>query len=76
MASQAWLEFKGEVAVAHSTKLFKEFNEHKVLGYYPPQMEPSFDHVDRIFARYPDYLRVALPQPSVNNTDFDDGLPF
>jgi len=76
VASQAWLEFKGDVAVAHSTKLFKEFNEHKILGYYPPQMGPSFDHVDRIFARYPDYLKVALMQSSGNDTDFDNDIPF
>ena len=76
VASQAWLEFKGDVVVAHSTKLFKEFNEHKVLGYYPSLVKPSSDHAARIFARYPDYLKVALTQPSVNNTDFDEDLPF
>ena len=76
VASQAWLEFKGEVAVTHSTKLFREFNEHKVLGYYPSQVKHPSDHVDRIFARYPDYLRVALMQPSGNDTDFDNDLPF
>jgi len=80
VASQAWLEFKGDVAVAHSTKLFKEFNEHKVLGYYPSLVNPASNHTDRIFARYPDYLRVALIQHSSDaddfNDDVDEDLPF
>jgi len=44
--------------------------------YYPSQVKYPSDHVDRIFARYPDYLRVALMQPSGNDTDFDNDLPF
>jgi len=76
VASQAWLGFKGDVVVVHSTKLFREFNEHKVLGYYPSQVKYPSDHVDRIFARYPDYLKIALMQPSGNDTDFDNDLPF
>ena len=76
VASQAWLEFKDEMVVAHSSKLFKEFNEHKVLGYYPSQVKHPSDHVARIFARYPDYLKVALMQSSGNDTDFDNDIPF
>jgi len=77
VASQAWLEFKGEVAVTHSTKLFKEFNEHKVLGYYPSQVKHPSDHVDRIFARYPDYLPLALEKRvRMDKSDFDDDIPF
>jgi len=76
VASQAWLEFKDDVVVVKSTKLFREFNEHKVLGYYPSQVKYPSDHVDRIFARYPDYLKVALTQPSSNDTDFDEEILF
>jgi len=77
VASQAWLEFKGYVAVAHSTKLFKEFNEHKVLGYYPSLAKHPFDHIDRISVRYPDYLPLALEKRvRMDKSDFDDDIPF
>ena len=74
---QAWMERTEDGFIAHSTELFKNLNDRKILGFYPDRGYLNSNHAMKLLPKYADYLLLELARPrDTVEIDSNNEFPF